>query len=355
MFTLPRILPPRVHGPIALKRRNPTFIGKTEISIIRIEHHMYLSIVVPCMNEEESIPLLVERLAKVVEPYKSRAEIILVDDGSTDDTWQQIEAAHAKVPQVRGIMLSANRGHQVALTAGLEAARGERVFMLDADLQDPPEILGEMMLLMDHGYDVVYGRRAERKGESIFKKATAYVFYRFLNALSDIPIPKDTGDFRLVSRRVLDSVLEMPEQARFIRGMFAWAGFRQIGLEYTREARTTGETKYPLSAMLRLATDALTSFSISPLRFATRLSFYSLLVTVVMVFYVLGSMIWFQVVPGWASMLVAVSFFSAIQLFTLGIMGEYIGRLYMEAKRRPLYFVSDEVSDGVPAKTEEVS
>lgn len=312
---------------------------------------MYLSIVVPCMNEEESIPLLVERLAKVIEDHKSQAEIILVDDGSTDATWQAIEAAQAKVPQLRGLKLSANRGHQVALTAGLEAAKGERVFMLDADLQDPPEILAEMMLLMDHGYDVVYGRRAERKGESVFKKASAYVFYRFLNALSDVPIPKDTGDFRLVNRTVLDSVLDMPEQARFIRGMFAWAGFRQIGLEYIREPRTVGETKYPLSAMLRLATDALTSFSISPLRFATRLSFYSLLVTIIMVAYVLGSMIWFQVVPGWASMLVAVSFFSAIQLFTLGIMGEYIGRLYMEAKRRPLYFVADEVGEVVQVAT----
>lgn len=310
---------------------------------------MYLSIVVPCMNEEESIPLLVDRLAKAIESHKSNAEIILVDDGSTDDTWQAIQNAHAKYPQVRGVALSANRGHQVALTAGLAAAKGERIFMLDADLQDPPEILDEMMLLMDHGYDVVYGRRVERKGESLFKKVSAYLFYRFLNSLSDIPIPKDTGDFRLVSRRVLNAVLEMPEQARFIRGMFAWVGFRQIGLEYIREPRMTGETKYPLRAMLRLATDALTGFSIRPLRFATRLSFYSMLITLVMAVYVFGSIIWFNVAPGWASMLLAVSFFSAIQLFTLGILGEYIGRLYIEAKHRPLYFVSEETGQNTPA------
>ena len=304
---------------------------------------MYLSIVVPCLNEEGSIPLLVDRLSRAIEPWKDRAEIILVDDGSSDGTWQAIQTAHERVPQVRGLMLSANRGHQVALTAGLEAARGERIFMLDADLQDPPEILPEMMLLMDRGHDVVYGRRAARQGESVFKRMTAFLFYRFLNFLSDIPIPKDTGDFRLVSRRVLEAVLDMPEQARFIRGMFAWAGFRQIGLEYVREARNIGETKYPFRAMLRLATDALTGFSIRPLRFATRLSYLSLLVTLVMAAYVFGSLIWFRVAPGWASMLLAVSFFSGIQLLTLGILGEYIGRLYIEAKRRPLYFVSEEV------------
>lgn len=306
---------------------------------------MYLSIVVPCFNEEESIPLLIDRLAKVIETCAGQAEVILVDDGSTDGTWKAIEAAHEQLPQVRGLLLSANRGHQVALTAGLEAAQGERIFMLDADLQDPPEVLSEMMLMMDRGYDVVYGRRVERQGESAFKKLTAFLFYRFLNSLSDVPIPKDTGDFRLVSRRVLRAVLEMPEQARFIRGMFAWAGFRQIGLEYVREARSVGETKYPFRAMMRLATDALTGFSIRPLRFATRLSFFSLLVTLVMAAYVFGSLIWFRVAPGWASMLLAVSFFSAIQLLTLGILGEYIGRLYVEAKRRPLYFVSDEVGE----------
>ena len=285
---------------------------------------------------------MVDRLVQAIEPWKERAEIILVDDGSSDETWAAMEAAHKRHPVVRGIRLSANRGHQIALTAGLEAATGARIFMLDADLQDPPEILPDMMMMMDRGYDVVYGRRAERQGETRFKKATAFLFYRTLNALSDVDIPKDTGDFRLVSRRSLDAVLQMPERARFIRGMFAWAGFHQIGLEYVREARVAGETKYPLKAMLRFATDALTGFSTKPLKIATRLSFASLLVTVFMAIYVFGSLILFNTVAGWASVLLAISFFSAIQLLTLGILGEYVGRLYMESKQRPLYFQSQE-------------
>ncbi len=304
---------------------------------------MHLSIVVPCMNEEESIPLLIGRLTKVTKPWGDKAEIILVDDGSTDGTWALIQATSKDVPQLRGLRLSANRGHQIALTAGLEAAKGERVFMLDADLQDPPEILSEMMVMMDQGYDVVYGRRAKRKGESLFKRATAFLFYRILNSLSDVSIPNDTGDFRLVSRRALNAVLDMPEQTRFVRGMFAWVGYKQIGLEYIREARMVGETKYPFKAMLRFATDALTGFSLRPLRFATRLSFLSLFVTLLMAIYVFGSLILFSTAPGWASMVLAVSFFSGIQLLTLGILGEYIGRLYVETKRRPLYFLSEEV------------
>lgn len=303
---------------------------------------MYLSVVVPCMNEEESIPLLVERLAQAIAPWADRAEIILVDDGSTDSTWSMIKTSMAQVPQLVGLRLSANRGHQVALTAGLEAAKGERIFMLDADLQDPPEILPDMMTMMDQGYDVVYGRRAKRHGETLFKRFTAYGFYRVLNALSDVAIPKDTGDFRLVSRRSLDAVLDMPERARFIRGMFAWAGFRQIGLEYVRDARAAGTTKYPFRAMMRFAADALTGFSIRPLRFATRLSFLSLLVTLAMAVYVFGSLILYRTAPGWASIILAISFFSAIQLLTLGILGEYVGRLYVETKRRPLYFLAEE-------------
>lgn len=303
---------------------------------------MHLSVVVPCYNEDESLPLLVERLVQAINPWAGEAEIILVDDGSSDGSWAAIKAAHARFPAVRGLRLSANRGHQVALTAGLEAAQGARIFMLDADLQDPPEILPEMMLMMDRGYDVVYGRRALRKGETVFKKATAHLFYRLLNALSDVPIPNDTGDFRLVSRRALDAVLQMPERSRFIRGMFAWAGFRQIGLEYVREARAAGVTKYPLKAMLRFATDALTGFSTRPLKIATRLSFLSLYVTFLMAVYVFISLALYQTAPGWASMLLAISFFSGIQLLTLGILGEYVGRLYMESKQRPLYFLAQD-------------
>jgi dolichol-phosphate mannosyltransferase len=303
---------------------------------------MHLSIVVPCMNEEAGIPALVARLSAAIVPWKSQAEIILVDDGSTDDTWKAILAAKADCPQLVGIRLSANRGHQVALTAGLETAQGERIMMLDADLQDPPELLADMMFMMDRGFDVVYGRRIERRGESLFKRATAYAFYRVLNALSDTPIPQDTGDFRLVSRKTLDAVLAMPERSRFIRGMFAWVGFRQVGIEYVREPRKTGETKYPLKKMIRFSIDAMTAFSTKPLRLATRLSFVSLAVAAFMALYVFRSLILFQTVPGWASVVLAVSFFSGAQLLTLGILGEYIGRLYIEAKNRPLYFVRED-------------
>ncbi|GAA6160926.1 glycosyltransferase family 2 protein [Ruegeria sp. HU-ET01832] len=313
---------------------------------------MLLSVVVPCMNEEDSLPALVERLIAATDAWSDDTEILLVDDGSTDDTWDGICLQSQKHPRVRGLKLSTNRGHQVALTAGLMAARGERIFMLDADLQDPPELLSDMMAMMDRGYDVVYGRRSERKGESWFKKLTAHGFYRILNRLSDVPIPNDTGDFRLVSRRVLNAVLDMPERARFIRGMFAWAGFRQIGIEYVRDPRVAGETKYPMSKMIRLAFDALSSFSIKPLQIATRLAFLTLIVAALMLVYVFWSLILYNTVAGWASTVLVISFFSGIQLLTLGIMGEYLGRLYIEAKGRPLFFIDEQVG-GVVENTPE--
>ena len=309
---------------------------------------MYLSIVVPCMNEEDGIDALVTRLSLITAKWKQQAEIILVDDGSSDGTWREIEAACKTSTQVVGIKLSANRGHQIALTAGLKAAKGERIMMIDADLQDPPELMTDMMFMMDRGFDVVYGRRIERQGETIFKRATAHLFYRVLNALSDISIPRDTGDFRLVNRKTLDAVLEMPERARFIRGMFAWAGFKQVGMEYVRAPRETGETKYPLRKMIRFSIDAMTAFSTKPLKLATRLSFVSLFIAALMAVYVFRSLILFQTAPGWASVVLAVAFFSGVQLLTLGILGEYVGRLYIEAKKRPLYFVSEELRSNAP-------
>jgi glycosyltransferase involved in cell wall biosynthesis len=310
---------------------------------------MFVSIVIPCMNEEAAIHVLVERLTAVIRPYGDLAEIILVDDGSTDDTWAAIEAACRSCRQIVGLKLSANRGHQIALTAGLEAANGDRIFMLDADLQDPPELLGDMMGMMDRGYDIVYGCRRKREGESTFKRASAWGFYRLLNLMSDVPIPRDTGDFRLVSRNALDAVLSMPEKARFVRGMFAWAGFRQIGIEYVRAPRTMGETKYPLHKMIRLATDAMTAFSTKPLRLATRMSFASFGFSGLMMVYVLRSLIMYQTAPGWASVVLAISMFSGVQLLTLGILGEYIGRLYVEAKGRPLYFVAGDTRTATTA------
>ncbi len=303
---------------------------------------MYLSVVVPCLNEEDVLPQLVERVLEATNNTSRSAEIILVDDGSDDSTWTKIEKASAQNPVVRGLKLSRNCGHQAALTAGLHAARGERIFMLDADLQDPPELLPEMLDMMDRGYDVVYGRRRAREGETMFKRLTAFIFYRILNALSDVEIPKDTGDFRLVSRRALDAVLGMPEKVRFVRGMFAWAGFSQIGLEYERQAREHGETKYPLSKMMRLAFDAVTSFSTRPLALATRLALFALFLAFLMAVYVIGSWWLYNAVAGWASTLLAISLFSGIQLLTLGIFGEYLGRIYTEVKHRPMYFVEEE-------------
>ncbi|WP_108781456.1 glycosyltransferase family 2 protein [Pontivivens insulae] len=310
---------------------------------------MTISIVVPCLDEEGAIPSLLSRLDDVVAPYGTCAEIILVDDGSKDRTWSVIEAACEREPKLRGIRLSANRGHQIALTAGLEAARGARIFMLDADLQDPPELLADMMHMMDQGYDVVYGRRIERHGETFFKRATAWVFYRILNAMSDTDIPQDTGDFRLVNRRALDAVLAMPERARFVRGMFAWVGFKQIGIEYPRASRTSGETKYPVRKMVRFAVDAMTAFSTKPLKFATRMSFASLGFSALMMIYVLYSFAIYQTTPGWASIVVVISLFSGVQLLTLGILGEYVGRLCVESKNRPLYYVADEIGSRLTA------
>jgi len=302
-----------------------------------------LSVVVPCFNEEAGLAELVRRTIAACDATHQTCEILLVDDGSSDTTWSLIEQAAAEHPEIRGIRLSRNYGHQIALTAGLSAADGERVLMLDADLQDPPELLPEMLALMDQGYDVVYGKRTKRKGESVFKRASASLFYRLIQRLSDVEIPVDSGDFRLVSRRALDQFLSMPERSRYVRGMFAWIGFRQIGIEYEREERFAGETKYPFGAMLRFASDALTGFSTAPLRLATTLAYLSLAIAGIMGIYVVISLLVANTAPGWASLLLAVSFFSAMQLLTLGILGEYIGRLYTEAKQRPLFLIDRQV------------
>lgn len=304
-----------------------------------------LSVVIPCYNEEAVFEELLKRLVNVIPGVSTSYEIIFVDDGSSDCTWEKILTASKSNIQVRGIRFSSNRGHQIALTAGLQAAQGDRIFMLDADLQDPPELLNEMMAELDNGNDVAFGRRLERYGESRFKRLTAFAFYRILNSLSDTVIPVDTGDFRLVTRRVLDAVLSMPEQSRFIRGMFAWVGFKQVGVDYIRQERVAGETKYPFQSMFKLALDAFTGFSVAPLKLATKLSYVSLIITFCSGLYVLFSLVSVQVVPGWASILLALSFLSGVQLFTLGIIGEYVGRIYVEVKKRPLYFVSQDTRE----------
>lgn len=241
--------------------------------------------------------------------------------------------------QTSPLNLSRNFGHQLALTAGLELARGERILVLDADLQDPPELLPDMMKLMDEGADVVYGQRRNREGESLFKLASAEFFYRLLARVTEIDIPLNTGDFRLMSSRVNKALSDMPEKQRFIRGMVAWLGFKQVPLLYDRKERFAGQTKYPLSKMLKFALDAITSFSISPIRISAWFAILFALMSMVFFGYVLISWFMFSTAPGWTSLGALVTLFGAAQFLVLGIIGEYIGRIYIESKNRPLYLI----------------
>ena len=302
-----------------------------------------LSIVIPCYNEAACLDALHARVsaaarAAVGEDY----ELLLVNDGSRDDSWTRMRALAAADPRLVAINLSRNHGHQLALTAGLDLCAGEQILIIDADLQDPPELLAEMRRTMaDEDADVVYAVRRKRAGETLFKKATAAVFYRLLDRLTDTEIPLDTGDFRLMSRRALDALLSLPEQARFIRGMVAWIGFRQVPIAYDRAQRHAGDTHYPLSKMLRLAFDAVTGFSTAPLRFASHASVMLAGASLLLLFYIAWGYFAGARVQGWTSTMLVVVVLSAIQLFVLGMIGEYLGRLYVESKRRPLYLVAD--------------
>lgn len=304
-----------------------------------------LSAVVPCYNEEAVLPELKRRLTAACASVAGDSyEVVLVNDGSRDATWAMMTAMAAEHPNIVAVNLSRNQGHQLALTAGLTLCRGERVLIIDADLQDPPELLGDMMAAMDRGADVVYGQRTQREGEGAFKRATAFLFYRLLSAFSEVEIPKDTGDFRLMDRKVLDALNQMPEQHRFIRGMVAWLGFRQVPLHYARDARFSGETKYPFRKMARFAADAITGFSISPLRLSSVLALACFGAAAVLAAYVLYAWFALSVVKGWTSLLLLFLFFSGAQLLVLGVIGEYVGRTYVESKRRPLFIVSEVVT-----------
>jgi len=302
-----------------------------------------LSIVVPCFDEEACMPVLHERLTKAArDAVGTDYEIVLVNDGSRDRTWAIMQDIAASDPRLVAINLSRNHGHQLALTAGLDLCRGDVVLVIDADLQDPPELLGEMLATREReGADVVYGVRKSRAGETAFKRATAHGFYRLLSRATEVEIPVDTGDFRLMSRRALDAFLAMPEQARFIRGMVAWIGFKQVPLPYNRDQRFAGETKYPLRKMIRFALDALTGFSSAPLKLASHAGLWLSLGSVVIVAYILIGWLSGRSVPGWTSLMLVVVVLGAIQMFVLALMGEYLGRLYNQAKNRPLYIVQE--------------
>jgi glycosyltransferase involved in cell wall biosynthesis len=302
-----------------------------------------LSVVLPVFNEIDNLDELRTRLTKVLEGTSRRWEIVFVDDGSHDGSFEKMAAFAHDDKRFRALRFSRNFGHQMALTAGVDAARGRVVAVMDADLQDPPELIVEMLAKVDEGYEVVYAQRTKREGESAFKKWTAHVFYRLMRRWTNVDIPVDVGDFRLMGPRAVKAFRSLRERHRFIRGMTAWVGFRQIGVLYARPPRTRGETKWPLRKMLRFAVDGLTSFSQVPLQLATWLGFLVSLFAFAYILVVLALKFLQINVPGWTTLMVFILFLGGVQLLMIGVLGEYLGRIYEEVKHRPLYIVAEEV------------
>ncbi|MGR6338054.1 glycosyltransferase family 2 protein [Priestia megaterium] len=300
------------------------------------------SIVVPVYNEEEVIHETYRRLTEVMHSTKEAYELLFVNDGSRDRTAEIIKEYSEQDPAVVLLDFARNFGHQIAITAGMDYARGEAVVVIDADLQDPPELILEMIEKWKQGFDVVYAKRTKRKGETYFKKQTAAMFYRILRAMTDIDIPLDTGDFRLLDRKVCNQMNSIQEKNRFVRGLVSWVGFKQIAVEYERDERLAGESKYPLKKMLKLSMDGITSFSYKPLKLAnyagvtlSGIGFIYLLVVLYLKLFTDST------ITGWSSLIVIQLFFSGIILIILGMIGEYIGRIYDETKNRPLYIVRE--------------
>lgn len=313
----------------------------------------FLSVVSPCYNEQESLLEFHHRVSTVCQRLRVPYEIVVVNDGSQDHTWGLMRQLAEDDPHVVCVNLMRNHGHQLALRAGLHVCRGERILILDADLQDPPELLPQMLALMDEGADVVYGQRRRRQGETVFKRTACALFYRTIARLSDTPIPLDTGDFRLITRKVLDLLLAMPERHCFLRGLISWIGGRQVPLLYDRDPRFAGETKYPLAKLMRLAWDGITSFSIRPLQMATRLG---LGITMLGVLLLVCSLIgWLRGESGGTFLLAGMSLLAGIQLLALGVIGEYLGRLYDQSKGRPLFLISEILNHEVLGTAEDVA
>jgi len=307
-----------------------------------------LTVVIPAFNEEANLRPMFERLVAALENEVDGLEIIFIDDGSSDGTWSGISDLAASDDRVRGVRFARNFGHQAAVTAGVDVARGRAVVLIDADLQDPPEIIPEMISKWRDGFEVVFAQRESREGETLFKKATAALFYRLLHRVTEVDIPVDTGDFRLMGPRALEAFRALPERNRFIRGLVSWIGFPQTAVRYRREARHAGDTKYPFRKMLRFALDALTSFSFLPLRVATFLGFAAsafsfLYILVVLVLKAVG-ISWL----GYTSLMASILFLGVIQLIMIGVLGEYIARIFDEVKRRPLYLVGNSTDGTVP-------
>jgi dolichol-phosphate mannosyltransferase len=308
----------------------------------------YVSIVLPCYNESQVIRETHRRVSAVCRDMGRSYEIIVVNDGSKDATWAELLQLAKDDLHLVAVNLSRNHGHQLALSAGLHFARGERILIMDADLQDPPELLPEMLCKMDEGVDVVYAQRRSRPGDAPLKRFFCAVFYRMLDRLADSRIPLDTGDFRLISRRVCDLILAMPERHRFIRGMVSWVGYRQEAILYDRDARFAGETKYPLRKLVALAVDGIISSSLKPLAFATVIGAIAASIGLLLLIYALYSWLFVGRTPqGWASLLITVVVMGGLQLMVLGIMGEYLGRIHEQTRGRPIFMVDDVVrNDG---------
>jgi dolichol-phosphate mannosyltransferase len=304
-----------------------------------------LSVIVPVYNESAVIPAFYQRASAAFAAIPGfDYEIVFVDDGSRDDSFPKLSAIAARDGRIRIVKFSRNFGHQIAITAGVDHARGDCVAVIDADLQDPPEVVSRMVDQWRAGFDVVYGVRETREGESTMKLATAAVFYRLLTRLTNIQIPTDVGDFRLMSRRAVDELSKLREKDRFVRGLVSWIGFRQTGVLYNRDRREAGETKYPYRKMIRFALDGITSFSTVPLRLATWTGYVSALLAVLYLIYVLIMRFLGYTVEGWATIMVAMLFLGSVQLICLGILGEYLGRVFNEVKPRPMYVVEELVS-----------
>ncbi len=314
-----------------------------------------LSIIVPVYNEQEVINETFKRLSGVFENYFMDVEYIFINDGSKDNTYLKLREIALANPCVRVINFARNFGHQIAITAGMDYAKGDAVVIIDADLQDPPEVILQMVEQWEQGYEVVYGKRLQREGETFFKKFTAKMFYRFLDSMTDVKLPVDVGDFRLIDRKVCDAMKCLPERSRYVRGLVSWVGFKQTSVEYRREKRFAGETKYPLKKMLKLAGDGIFSFSYKPLKLAT---FAGMLVSIISFIYLIVVLIQRfvknDIASGWASSMAVSLFFNGVMLIVIGIMGEYVGRIYEEVKARPLYIVGELLGfqDGTERKSE---
>lgn len=311
---------------------------------------MQLSVVAPGFNEEEVLEKFYFRMSKAIRSAGiTNYEILIVDDGSQDRSWEIISLLHQRDKRVKGLRLSRNFGHQAALTAGLQEAQGDQVLIIDVDLQDPPELLGEMIKASVDGFDVVYGKRVHRLGETKFKIISARLFYKLLSALGDVDIPRDTGDFRLINKKVLQSYNALSESHRFTRGLIAWLGYKQTSISYERQPRIAGTTKYPLKKMLLFSVDAITGFSLKPLRLIILFGMCTLAASFMTLLYTLYSWLYLNTKPGWTSLMTVILVLSSVQLVSIGVVGEYVGRTFAEAKRRPLFLIQERTQCDVEA------